>query len=66
MASRLPKRGRPKAPGSKKKIVLRESTFDLCNAMKANVGIVWLTNSQFADMLLRQEPSGSCKRGLNK
>lgn len=65
MASRLPKRGRPKAPGNKKKVIFRESTFNLWNERKANVGIVGLTNSQFAEVLLRQE-QGSCPRCSNQ
>lgn len=61
MASHLPKHGRQKAPGNKKKFVLPESTFDLRYATKANFGIVGLMNSQFAEMLLCQEPAGSCQ-----
>ena len=61
MASDLPKRGRPKAPGKTKRILFREATFDLWNARRDSTGILGLTNSQFAEMLLRQEPK-SCER----
>ena len=61
MASQSPKRGRLKAPGQKMKIVLRESTFNLWNARKNDCGIVGLTHSQFAEMLLHQE-LGRCAR----
>ena len=63
MASRLPKRGRPKAPGKTKRILFREATFDLWNARSDSTGILGLTNSQFAEMLFRQEPK-SCERCL--
>ena len=61
MTSRLPKRGRPKVPGKTRRILLREATFDLWNARRETIGILGLTNSQFAEMLLRQEPR-SCER----
>ena len=61
MASRLPKRGRPEAPGKTKRILFREATFDLWNTRSDSTGILGLTNSQFAEMLLRQEPT-SCER----
>ncbi|XP_015757091.1 PREDICTED: uncharacterized protein LOC107336533 [Acropora digitifera] len=61
MTSRLPKRGRPKVPGKTRRILLREATFDLWNARRETTGILGLTNSQFAEMLLRQEPK-SCER----
>ena len=61
MTSRLPKRGRSKVPGKTRRILLREATFDLWNARRDTTGIFGLRNSQFAEMLLRQEPK-SCKR----
>lgn len=61
MTSRLPKRGRPKVPGKTRRILLREATFELWNARRETTGILGLTNSQFAEMLLRQEPK-SCER----
>ena len=53
MASRFPERGRPKAQGNRKKIILRKwtnSTFGI--ARKSEVGIVRRTHSQFVEMLL--------------
>ena len=61
MASRLPKRGWPKAPGKTKTTLFREATFDLWNARRDSTGILRLANCQFAEMLLRQEPK-SCER----
>ena len=53
MASRFSKCGRPKAPGNAKKTILRELTFDqVLNASKSEVGIVRLTHSQFAELVL--------------
>ena len=54
MASRVSTRGRPKRAEKLKRIILRESTFDLWNQRKEILGIKGLSNSQFADILLHQ------------
>ena len=54
MASRVPQRGRPKATEGTKRIILRESTFELWNQRRESLNIKGLCNSQFAEILLHQ------------
>ena len=54
MAFHVPQRGRPQATEGTKRIIPRESTFRLWNERKKRLNIKGLSNSQFAEMLLRQ------------
>ena len=48
----LPKRGRPPRNEKNKTILLRESTFNLWNQKKIDLGFQGNTNSEFAEFLL--------------
>ena len=56
MTSHLSKQRRPKILAKTRRLLLREASFDHWKARGDTTGIHGLKNSQFAEMLLRQEP----------
>ena len=52
MSRSPPKRGRPPKNEKNKTILLRESTFNLWNLKKIDLGFQGNTNSEFAEFLL--------------
>lgn len=54
MSRSPPKRGRPPRNEKNKTILLRESTFNLWNQKKGDLGFQGNTNSEFAELLLHR------------